>query len=329
MADPGIRDYDYLVTGGAGFIGSHLCERLLSSGASVMVLDDLSTGSMSNLVNCVSNRSFGFTEGSVCNEGLVSDIAAMCRSVIHLAAAVGVENIIRQPVETIEVNVRGTENVLRAASRKRMRTFIASTSEVYGKGEAVPFSEEGDLVFGPTSRSRWSYACSKTIDEFLALAYSKDRGLPVTIGRLFNTVGPRQTGRYGMVLPRFIAQAAAGRPITVYGDGRQTRCFSLVDEVVSCIIALLATDRSIGLAVNIGSTQEISILDLAATVKARTGSVSEIRIVPYDEAYPKDFEDMQRRVPDVRRLKELTGMAPCAGIEEIIDRILASGIPQA
>lgn len=320
-----IRGYDCLVTGGAGFIGSHLCERLLAMGRSVLVLDDLSTGSLSNLEKCVGNPGFSYTIGSVCDEPLVAEAVDLCGTVFHLAAAVGVETIIRQPVETIEVNVRGTENVLRAACRKNRLTFIASTSEVYGKGNAVPFTEDGDIVLGPTSRSRWSYACSKAMDEFLALAYAKARGLPVVIGRLFNTVGPRQSGRYGMVLPRFISQAVSGNPITVYGDGMQTRCFSLVDEVVACILALVETPGALGLAVNIGSTQEISIVDLAGKVRARSRSSSEIVTIPYDEAYPKDFEDMQRRVPDVSRLLELTGLAPSAGIDEIIDRILQAG----
>jgi UDP-glucose 4-epimerase len=320
-----IRGYDYLVTGGAGFIGSHVCERLLGSGKSVLVVDDLSTGNLSNLERCVENPSFSYTVGSVCDESLVSEAVDLCGCVIHLAAAVGVETIIRQPVQTIEVNVRGTENVLRAAGKKQRRTFIASTSEVYGKGEAVPFREDGDIVLGATSRSRWSYACSKAMDEFLALAYYKDRNLPVTIGRLFNTVGPRQSGAYGMVLPRFVAQALSGKPLTVYGSGSQSRCFSLVDEVVTCILALVENRGSTGLAINIGSTQEISILDLARKVIGRTGSGSEIVLVPYDEAYPKDFEDMQRRIPDVTRLLELTGFAPRASIDEILDRILESG----
>jgi UDP-glucose 4-epimerase len=320
-----IRGYDCLVTGGAGFIGSHLCERLLDMGRSVLVLDDLSTGSLSNLEKCVGNPGFSYTIGSVCDEPLVAEAVDLCGIVFHLAAAVGVETIIHQPVETIEVNVRGTENVLRAACRKNRLTFIASTSEVYGKGNAVPFAEDGDIVLGPTSRSRWSYACSKAMDEFLALAYAKARGLPVVIGRLFNTVGPRQSGRYGMVLPRFISQAVSGNPITVYGDGSQTRCFSLVDEVVACILALVETPGARGLAVNIGSTQEISIIDLAGKVRARSRSSSGIVTIPYDEAYPKDFEDMQRRVPDVSRLLGLTGLAPSAGIDEIIDRILQDG----
>jgi len=324
-----IRGYDFLVTGGAGFIGSHLCERLLGDGRSVLVVDDLSTGNLANLEKCVQNPDFSYTIGSVCDESLVSEAVDLCGTVIHLAAAVGVETIIRRPVETIEVNVRGTENVLRASSKKLRRVFIASTSEVYGKGESVPFVEDGDIVLGATSRSRWSYACSKAIDEFLALAYWKDRELPVTIGRLFNTVGPRQSGAYGMVLPRLVSQALSGKPMTVYGSGSQSRCFSLVDEVVSCMLALIGSADSTGLAVNIGSTEEITILDLARKVRERTGSSSEIVLIPYDEAYPKDFEDMQRRIPDVSRLLELIGFAPRAGIDEILDRILASTPPEA
>jgi UDP-glucose 4-epimerase len=329
MAGLRIRGYDYLVTGGAGFIGSHLCDRLLGAGKSVLVIDDLSTGNLSNLEKCVQSREFSYTVGTVLDEALVSEAVDLCETVIHLAAAVGVETIIRQPVQTIEVNVRGTENVLRAASKKLRRTFIASTSEVYGKGEAVPFSEDGDIVLGATSRSRWSYACSKAMDEFLALAYFKDRNLPVTIGRLFNTVGPRQSGAYGMVLPRFVAQALSGKPLTVYGSGTQSRCFSLVHEVISCILALIDNRDSIGLAVNIGSTEEITIHDLAQKVKDRTGSESEIILVPYDEAYPKDFEDMLRRIPDVARLRSLAGFVPEAGIDEILDSILAAGPARA
>jgi UDP-glucose 4-epimerase len=233
---PGPRRYDYLVTGGAGFIGSHLCEFLLSKGNSVLVLDDLSTGSLSNLDECSDNPSFRFVVGSVLDESLTLGLVHQSNKVIHLAAAVGVENIIQRPVETIETNVKGTENILLAASGDDIPVFIASTSEVYGKSESIPFREDGDIVLGATSRSRWSYACSKAIDEFLALAYWKDKGLPVIIGRLFNTVGPRQSGRYGMVLPRFIEQALSGKPITVFGDGEQTRSFSLVYEVVDAIV---------------------------------------------------------------------------------------------
>ena len=319
---PGPRRYDYLVTGGAGFIGSHLSEFLLSKGNSVLVLDDLSTGSLSNLDGCSDNPSFRFIVGSVLDESLTRGLVHQCSKVIHLAAAVGVENIIQRPVETIETNVKGTENILLAASGDGTPVFIASTSEVYGKSEKIPFREDGDIVLGATSRSRWSYACSKAIDEFLALAYWKDKGLPVIIGRLFNTVGPRQSGRYGMVLPRFIEQALSGKPITVFGDGKQTRCFSLVNEVVDAIFALVENPAAIGRVVNIGSVQEISIGDLAKKVREIADSDSEIRFIPYEEAYPDDFEDMRRRAPDVSLLQSLTGSSPKADIEAIIRNIL-------
>ena len=318
----GPRRYDYLVTGGAGFIGSHLCEFLLSKGNSVLVLDDLSTGSLSNLDECSGNPSFRFVVGSVLDESLTLGLVHQCNKVIHLAAAVGVENIIQRPVETIETNVKGTENILLAASEGGTPVFIASTSEVYGKSENIPFREDGDIVLGATSRSRWSYACSKAIDEFLALAYWKDKGLPVIIGRLFNTVGPRQSGRYGMVLPRFIEQALSGKPITVFGDGEQTRSFSMVHEVVDAIVALVENPEAIGRVVNIGSTQEISIGDLARIVREITDSDSEIRFISYEEAYPDDFEDMRRRAPDVTLLQSLTGSYPKADIETIIRNIL-------
>jgi UDP-glucose 4-epimerase len=313
------------VTGGAGFIGSHLCEKLLAKGKSVLVLDDLSTGRLGNLDACRGSGGFRYEVGSVLDESLVRGLVNQCGAIFHLAAAVGVENIIRQPVETIETNVRGTENVLAAACSKGIRTFITSTSEVYGKSTDVPFAEDGDIVLGATARSRWSYACSKAIDEFLALAYLKAKGLPVVIGRLFNTVGPRQSGRYGMVLPRFLRQAQSGDPITVFGDGSQTRCFSLVHEVVECMVALMNAEDATGLAVNIGSTDEISIMQLAQRVRHLTGSASEIVLVPYEEAYTKDFEDMQRRVPDVSRLVELTGTRPVATIDEIILATLGDG----
>lgn len=319
----GPREYDYLVTGGAGFIGSHLCELLLSRGNSVLVLDDLSTGSLSNLDGCADNPSFRFVVGSVLDESLTRGLVHQCGTVIHLAAAVGVENIIRQPVETIETNVKGTETVLVAAQSCGKPVFIASTSEIYGKSEKVPFRENGDIVLGATSRSRWSYACSKAIDEFLALAYWKAKGLPVVIGRLFNTVGPRQSGRYGMVLPRFIEQAVSGKQITVFGDGEQTRCFSLVYEIVEAIISLIENPDSIGKVINIGSTQEISIRDLAERVKRISGSDSEIVLIPYDEAYPEDFEDMRRRAPEVSLLRSLAGKVPEAGIDTIIREILS------
>lgn len=321
---PGTGEYDYLVTGGAGFIGSHLCELLLSRGNGVLVLDDLSTGSLSNLDGCSGREGFRLVVGSVLDEALTRGLVNQSRRVVHLAAAVGVENIIRQPVETIETNVRGTETVLVAAQSTGVPVFIASTSEIYGKSEDVPFREDGDIVLGATGRSRWSYACSKAVDEFLALAYWKDKGLPVVIGRLFNTVGPRQSGRYGMVLPRFIEQATTGRPMTVFGDGRQTRCFSLVYEIVDAIVTLAENPDAVGRVVNIGSTREIEILELAERVRSISGSDSEIRLIPYDEAYPDDFEDMRRRVPDVTLLRELTGRVPEADVDTIIREILGS-----
>ncbi len=316
------KKYDYLVTGGAGFIGSHLCERFLSRGRSVLVLDDLSTGSLANLDKCSDNPSFRLVRGSVLNKSLTKELVHQCRKVIHLAAAVGVEKIIREPVETIETNVMGTENVLKAAESSGTHVFITSTSEIYGKSEDVPFRENGDIVLGATNRSRWSYACSKAIDEFLALAYWKAKGLPVVIGRLFNTVGPRQSGRYGMVLPRFIEQAVSGNPITVFGDGKQTRCFSLVYEIVDAIISLIENPDAVGKVVNVGSTQEISIGDLAERVRRISGSDSEIVLVPYEDAYPEDFEDMHRRAPDVSLLRTLTGKTPEADIDTIIRKIL-------
>jgi len=319
---PGTEEYDYLVTGGAGFIGSHLCELLLSRGFSVMVLDDLSTGRLSNLDRCSGKPGFRLVVGSVLDEALTMGLQNRCGKVIHLAAAVGVEKIIRQPVETIETNVKGTENVLKAAEASGSTVFIASTSEIYGKSEDIPFREDGDIVLGATGRSRWSYACSKAVDEFLALAYWKDKGLPVVVGRLFNTVGPRQSGRYGMVLPRFIEQARTGSSLTVFGDGTQTRCFSLVYEIVEAIADLIENPDAVGKVINIGSTQEITIGDLARRVIEISGSGSEIKLIPYDEAYPDDFEDMRRRVPDISLLRSLTGKVPTAGIDSIIREIV-------
>ena len=320
--------FDYLVTGGAGFIGSHLCERLISSGKSVCVLDDLSTGNIKNIEKLLSSENFNFIEGTVLSVETVNNCVDKCNEVIHLAAAVGVENVINKPVETIETNVSGTENILRAARRNNTKVLIASTSEVYGKSWKVPFKEDGDIVLGPTSRNRWSYACSKALDEFLALAYNHSYGLPVVICRFFNTVGPRQSGRYGMVLPRFINQALTGKPITVFGNGTQTRCFSLVSEVIDCVLALMDKPDAVGKVVNIGSTEEITILELARRVREISESDSEIVIVPYDEAYPEGFEDMQRRVPDVSRLMSLTGISPEADTTAIIKKIIAFGIPE-
>ncbi|MCK5131760.1 MAG: NAD-dependent epimerase/dehydratase family protein [Candidatus Sabulitectum sp.] len=320
--------FDYLVTGGAGFIGSHLCERLQSEGKSVCVLDDLSTGHLENIKELQSSDNFHFIEGSVLSVETVNDCVDMCEEVIHLAAAVGVENVIKRPVETIETNVSGTENVLRAARKNNTKVFIASTSEVYGKSWKVPFKEDGDIVLGPTSRNRWSYACSKALDEFLALAYNHSYGLPVVICRFFNTVGPRQSGRYGMVLPRFINQALTGQPITVFGNGTQTRCFSLVSEVIDCLLALMDSPDAVGKVINVGSTEEITILELARRVREISGSNSEIVLVPYEKAYPPGFEDMQRRVPDISKLIGLIGICPEAAIDTIIRKVIEYGIPE-
>ena len=323
-----VAQYDYLVTGGAGFIGSHLCERLIAEGKSVCVLDDLSTGHLSNIQGLVPHENFHFIKGSVLAVETVNECVNICNEIIHLAAAVGVDNVINKPVETIETNVNGTENILRAARTGNKKVFIASTSEVYGKSWKVPFKEDGDIVLGPTSRNRWSYACSKALDEFLALAYNHSYGLPVVICRFFNTVGPRQSGRYGMVLPRFINQALTGKPITVFGNGTQTRCFSLVSEVVDCVLALMDKEEAVGKVVNIGSTEEITILELARRVREISGSSSEIVIVPYEEAYPAGFEDMQRRVPDVSRLMDLIGIRPEADTDAIIRKVIEYGIPE-
>jgi UDP-glucose 4-epimerase len=307
-----------LITGGAGFIGSHLAERLLDLGHEVLVLDDLSTGSIDNISHLKRAPRFSYVLDSVTTEHVLAEMIDRCDVVFHLAAAVGVKLIVEQPVHTIETNVHGTEVVLKHASKKKKVVFIASTSEVYGKSTDVPFREAADLVLGPSSKHRWAYACSKLIDEFLALAYWKERQLPVVIVRLFNTVGPRQTGRYGMVLPTFVRQALAGEPITVFGDGTQSRSFTYVGDVVDALVALASEPRAIGEVFNIGNAGEISMSDLAARVKALTGSQSSIRYVPYDEAYEAGFEDMPRRVPDISKIKALIGYEPQLGLDEII-----------
>lgn len=307
-----------LVTGGAGFIGSHVCERYLELGWHVAALDDLSTGAAKNVAHLGAHPRFRLVEGSVRDAARVAALTAQADLVIHLAAAVGVRLIIEKPVHTIETNVGGTENVLAAAARAGRPVFLASSSEVYGKGAAVPFREDGDVLLGPTVNHRWLYACSKLLDEFLALGYSRDTGLDVVVGRLFNTVGPRQTGRYGMVLPRLVAQALAGQPLTVYGSGRQTRCFTHVSDSVRAIVSLMEAPAARGQVVNIGSIDEVSILGLARMVLEVTGSRSEIRMVPYDEAYEPGFEDMERRVPAVDRVRELIGWRPERTLREIV-----------
>jgi UDP-glucose 4-epimerase len=311
------------ITGGAGFIGSHLAERLVRDGHRVLILDDLSTGAMTNLEQLVGHERFEHRIGSVHDRPLVAELVDRCDVTIHLAAAVGVRLIVEQPVHTIETNVHGTEVVLEATARKGKRTVIASTSEVYGKGTKVPFSEGDDLVLGPTINSRWAYACSKALDEWLALAYAREKRLPVIIVRLFNTVGPRQTGRYGMVLPTFAAQAVRGEPITVYGDGGQSRCFAHVDDAVEGLLRLLEIPEADGEVFNIGSDREVSIGELAKMVRDTAESDSEIVTQPYHEAYAEGFEDMQRRVPDIRKLEQVTGFRPSIPLDRIIADVVA------
>lgn len=311
-----------LITGGAGFIGSHLAERLLAGGHEVSVIDNLSTGSIDNIAHLKPNPCFRYAIDSVTNEPLLAELIDRSDVVFHLAAAVGVKLIVEQPVHTIETNVHGTEVVLKHANKKKKLVFIASTSEVYGKSTVVPFRETADLVLGPSEKHRWAYACSKLIDEFLALAYWREKRLPVVIVRLFNTVGPRQTGRYGMVLPTFVRQALAGKPITVFGDGRQSRSFTYVGDVVDALVALASEPRAIGQVFNIGNTGEVTIVDLAARVKEMTASSSPIQFVPYDEAYEAGFEDMPRRVPDISKLRELIGYSPKMGLDDIIRTVV-------
>jgi UDP-glucose 4-epimerase len=313
-----------LITGGAGFVGSHLAEALLLRGDEVFVLDNLSTGSIENIEHLKSDPRFRYTIDSVLNEPVTAELIDRVDVVFHLAAAVGVRLIVESPVNTIETNVHGTEMVLKLANKKKKRVLIASTSEVYGKSSLVPFREDADLVLGATTKGRWSYACSKAIDEFLALAYHKEKHLPVFVCRLFNTVGPRQTGRYGMVVPNFVKQALLGHPITVYGDGLQSRCFTYVGDVVGALIALSEREEALGQVWNLGNDrEEISMLDLAARVKARTASKSEVVLVPYDRAYEEGFEDMPRRVPDLTKVRALIGYEPQVHLDEILDRVIA------
>lgn len=311
-----------LITGGAGFVGSHLSEALLERGDEVFVIDDLSTGSIDNISHLKGNPKFHYTIDTVTNEPLLAELIDRCDTVVHLAAAVGVKLIVEQPVRTIETNVHGTEVVLKHANKKKKLVLIASTSEVYGKSTEVPFREDQDLVLGATVKHRWAYACSKLIDEFLALAYWKERKLPVIIVRLFNTVGPRQTGQYGMVIPNFVRQALAGKPITVFGDGEQSRSFTYVGDVVRAMVALIDEPRAIGQVFNIGNGHEISIADLAIKVKAMTGSHSEIVRIPYDQAYEAGFEDMPRRVPDISKVTALVGYTPTVELDETLTRVI-------
>lgn len=318
-----MRGRTFLITGGAGFIGSHLAEAILAGGGRVLAIDDLSTGALDNISGLLDHPDFRFARASITDQVVLERLASESDVVIHLAAAVGVQLIVEHPVRTIETNVMGTEEVLRAALRYDCRVLLASTSEVYGKGSRFPFAEEDDVLLGATSRSRWGYAASKMVDEFLGLAYWREYGLEVIPFRLFNTIGPRQTGRYGMVVPRFVSQALAGEPITVFGDGSQRRCFCDVRDVISAILGLSDHPDSPGHVYNIGATEEVSILDLAEHVKRKTGSNSSIEIVPYDEAYPPGFEDMQRRIPSIDRINALLGWEPTRSLEEILDDVVA------
>jgi UDP-glucose 4-epimerase len=313
----------FLVTGGAGFIGSHLADALLADGHRVLVIDNLSTGSLENIAHLLDHPNFHFARASI-TDGIVMDrLASQAQVIVHLAAAVGVQLIVAHPVHTIETNVNGTEAVLQAALRYGCRALLASTSEVYGKGSKIPFSEEDDVLLGASSRSRWAYAASKMVDEFLGLAYQREYGLEVVPFRLFNTVGPRQTGRYGMVVPRFVRQALRGEPITVYGDGSQSRCFCDVRDVVGALLGLAEHPKAPGQVYNIGSSEEVSISELAERVKALTGSDSPIVTVPYSEAYGPGFEDMQRRVPDTTRIHALLGWRPQYSLDEVLQAVIA------
>jgi UDP-glucose 4-epimerase len=311
-----------LITGGAGFIGSHLAEELLRRGQTVTAVDDFSTGSRDNVRHLEGSPRFRLVHATCADVSLMGELVDGSDRVFHLAAAVGVKLIVEAPVRTIETNIRLTDILLGLAARRGRPVFVASTSEVYGKSDRLPFQEDGDLVLGPTSKSRWSYACSKAIDEFLALAYWKERELPTVVARLFNTVGPRQTGRYGMVVPTFVRQALAGEPITVYGDGTQTRCFTHVADVVRAIVALMDHEPARGQVFNVGNDQEITIGELAQKVRARSGSSSEIVHVPYDEAYEEGFEDMRRRVPATGKIRNAVGWSPRLGLDDILDDVI-------
>jgi len=320
-----------LITGGAGFIGSHLADAYLDRGDEVFVIDDLSTGTIENIQHLKENPRFHYTIDTVHNTPVTAELVDQCNVVFHLAAAVGVKLIVESPVRTIETNVRGTEVVLAIANKKKKKVLVASTSEVYGLSTDVPFREDGNLVMGATTKGRWSYACSKAIDEFLALAYWREKKLPTIVVRLFNTVGPRQTGQYGMVIPTFVKQALSGRPITVYGDGKQSRCFGYVGDVVGALLRLMDHPDAVGQVFNIGSNQEITILELAQRVKELTNSRSEIVFMPYDEAYEEGFEDMPRRVPDIKKIGDLVGFRPQMDLNGILHTVIDfhSGRPGA
>lgn len=312
-----------LITGGAGFIGSHLADKLLNDGQRVTIIDDLSTGRLQNIAHLKSNPNFKFAIEDIRNITVLDRLVSECDIIYHLAAAVGVQKIVSQPIQTIEVNIGGSEVILKTAARYRKKVLIASTSEVYGKGVKFPFEEDDDSLLGPTSRSRWSYAASKAIDEFLSLAYHKEVGLPVVVFRLFNTVGPRQSGQYGMVLPRFVRWALRNQPIQVYGDGAQQRCFGNVFDVIDAIHRLSDAENADGQVFNIGSDEEISILQLAERIRDRADSASEIKLIPYEQAYEPGFEDFRRRVPSLAKINGVTGWLPSTPLDETIDQIIA------
>jgi UDP-glucose 4-epimerase len=312
-----------LITGGAGFIGSHLAEALLARGDQVTVIDDLSTGRFENIEPLTKDKNFRFALETITNETVMDRLGSECDRILHLAAAVGVQLIVNDPVHTIETNVMGSEAVLRVARRYRRKVFLASSSEVYGKNTKVPFHEEDDGVFGATTVTRWAYATSKALDEFLALAYHRSQKLPVVIGRFFNTVGPRQSAQYGMVIPRFVRQALAGEPITVHDDGKQSRCFCNVRDVVRAVLLLIENPAAEGQVFNIGSTEEIAIRALAEAVKSRTASPSEITFIPYHQAYDGGFEDMRQRIPDIQKIQRVTGWRPEVPLAQTLDEIIA------
>ncbi|GIK26960.1 MAG: UDP-glucose 4-epimerase [Chloroflexota bacterium] len=312
-----------LITGGAGFVGSHLAEKLIAAGQTVTVIDDLSTGRMSNLANLIKHPRFRFAIEDIRNTIVLDRLVSECDIIYHLAAAVGVQKIVSHPIETIEINIGGSEVVFKTAARYRKKVMLASTSEVYGKGVKFPFEEDDDSLLGPTTRSRWSYAASKAIDEFLGLAYHKEVGLPVTVFRLFNTVGPRQSGQYGMVVPRFVRWALNHQPIQVYGDGQQQRCFGNVFDVVDAISRLAEVDDAEGQVFNIGSDEEISIVGLAERVRERSDSASEISLIPYEQAYEPGFEDFRRRVPSLDKIKRVIGWRPTTALDTTIDQIIS------
>ena len=318
----------YLVTGGAGFIGSHFAEALIARGDRVVVLDNLSTGRLGNLDAVGSHPDLRFVQGSVLDELLVDELVNECEVVVHFAAAVGVQLILEQPLRSFTTNIRGSEIVIEAAHRYRRRILVTSTSEIYGKNSDRPLTETADRILGPPTVARWSYSTAKAVDEILATTYHRERGLPTSVVRLFNTVGPRQSPGYGMVIPRMVRQALAGEPITVFGNGQQTRCFCHVADVVACLLGILDHPDAIGETFNVGSGEEISILDLAHRIKHRTGSPSRIDLIPYDAVYSSGFEDMRRRVPDTTKVREMTGWEPLRTLDDVLADTMADAVAE-